>query len=175
MNIIAIDTNIFYQLLSPGSPAAKIAKLLKVLSEQKYYLCLDIKGRISAEYSRMLLPVIKKRDETGFERQLVTYWLSSEQHHIVELDFGDKLMQLIQQGFSHSLGQETAKKEVVDRIFVYVSCKSGCWLITDDREHILTARESVMRQTRSVCQATADFIDSDQAYAYLLTRHDAHH
>ena len=71
---IAIDTNIFVHLLNPDvNHGSHIDKLLGKLIQLRYQLLVDSTRKIGNEYQQIIVPIIRNRDDTGQQLQLLRF------------------------------------------------------------------------------------------------------
>ena len=166
---VAIDTNVFRHLINPqDNIGLHINKLLEHLQHLGVRLILDDKGCIFGEYSRMIVPLISTRDDTGNERQILNYWVHYMPRRIVDIDCQDGLMTSIAKVIC-----EPAER--VDRILVYVALRSGRILITNDKRHILSGPDRGRRNQcprRKILLCKTSRIRSDGAG--ILSSQEAH-
>jgi hypothetical protein len=142
MPYVGIDTSIFVHLLNPAvNHGSHIDKLLGYLIGLRYQLLVDSTRKISNEYQQMIVPIIRNMDETRPQLPLLRFWMSLDIRHQVELNPRDNLMQQIR-GVIHE------RNEHADRAFVYVVCREGAILVTNDQIHILRRRNDLLRKTR---------------------------
>jgi predicted nucleic acid-binding protein len=158
---VAIDTSVFMDYLNPQKNTNDhIDRLLSVLAKRKYHLCLDSDSRIQGEYESKIRPIIKNRDESGFERQMLQYWLDHSPKHSVPLDMGDDVMTRIK-------GIVAERKESLDRVFIYVAIHADTKLVTNDSVHIIDRRRDLRKLAKRRTAHNADFMTSEQASADL--------
>ena len=154
---LAIDSNIFEHLLNPAwNVDSHINRLLKYLQEERFDLCVDVNRRIASEYDRVIVPIIKNRDEGSFERYILSYWMIYSTRKKVAVEENDERMKCIK-GI-------IVENELVDKIFVYIACSEDCKLITNDIGHILSRRTELLKKTRKKYRgANTDFLSSLEA------------
>jgi hypothetical protein len=161
MPYIAIDTNIFEHLLNPDrNLGSHIDKLLGHLIRAQYQLLVDSTKKIGNEYEQMIVPIIRNRDDTGQQLQLLRHWMKSEVRHMVDLTQTDNLMQQIRRVIYE-------KDEHADRAFVYVVCRRDSILVTNDHTHILGRRNDLLRKTKKERGKNTDIQCSNDAYDNL--------
>lgn len=139
---IGIDTNIFLHLLNPlENHDSHIDKLLGQLIEMQYFLLEDSTKKIGNEYLKMIVPMLRNKDETRPQLPLLRYWMNPDIRHSVELNPKDSLMQKIKEVI-HEINEHA------DRAFVYVVCREDAILVTNDLVHIFKRRKELLRRTK---------------------------
>ena len=157
MLFIAIDTNIFLHLFNPAENTdSHIDKLLGVLITSHYQLLVDSTRKIGNEYQQKIVPIIRNLDETKPQLPLLRFWMNMDIRHEVELDGTDALMVKIK-----SVMHEP--DEHADRAFVYVACKEGAVLVSNDFFHIRDRRDEILKKTRKERASDADIQSSREA------------
>ena len=127
---IAIDTNIFEQLLNPqNNTGDHITRILEVLTRYKIKLLVDNGDRIKKEYQNRIKPLILRQLENPMHRVVLQYSLAPENYEKKAINGGDDLMRTIR--------NIMPVREGVDKIFVYLILKNGKVLITNDRADII--------------------------------------
>jgi hypothetical protein len=163
MSYIGIDTNVFLHLLNPKyNHDSHIDELLRRLIRLRYQLLVDSSRKIGNEYERLIVPIIRKEDETRPQLPLLRLWMSIDIRYQVTLDPVDKLMQRIKKVIYE-------KAEHADRAFVYVVCRQDAMLVTNDDRHILRRRTALLRSTRSERGPRTDIQPSRKAAFRLWT------
>jgi predicted nucleic acid-binding protein len=158
---VAIDTSVFMDYLNPDKNTNDhIDTLLSVLAKRKYRLCVDATDRIKGEYEDKVRPIIQNQEESGFERQLLIYWLDASPKNPREVDMGDALMVGIK-------GIVEERKESLDRIFVYVAIHADTKLVTNDSMHIIKRRQDLRKLAKRRKAKSVDFMTSEQAASDL--------
>jgi hypothetical protein len=160
---VTIDTSVFKDYLNPEKNTDDhIDKLLSVLAKRKYRLCVDEGGRIDGEYKVQIGPIIQNRDEGGFERQMLAYWLVDNPRIPIPTDMGDELMVQIKRIIIEI-------KETLDRIFVYVAIRGQSRLVTNDGIHIVARRKELRKAAKKdgAPKDKVDFLHSLEATANL--------
>ena len=157
---IAIDSNVFEHLLNPDwNGDSHIDHLLIHLQKKKFQLCVDTNGRITSEYDRIIMPIIKNRDEGSVERYILSYWMIYCERKNASVDENDARMACIRGIITEN--------ELFDRVFVYVACSEDCKLVTNDTVHILARRKDLLKATKKRFRGSStDFLSSrefDQA------------
>lgn len=138
---VAIDTCVFMHLLNPQNNENKhINGLLSHFVHFNFFLLVDSTKKIPKEYESRIVPILRKSFDTGTEIYLLRYWMNSARHTVVQLDTRDTLMRRIETVICE-------RGEHADRAFVYVACKRDSDLVTNDIQHILRRRQSILRQT----------------------------
>ena len=161
MPYIAIDTNIFEHLLNPDmNLGSHIDKLLGHLIRAQYLLLVDSTRKIGNEYEQMIIPIIRKRDDTGQQLQLLRHWMKPEVRHQVDLIQTDNIMQQIRNVIHE-------QDEHADRAFVYVVCRKNSILVTNDRTHILGRRNDLLKRTKRERGRNTDIQCSNDAFRNL--------
>jgi hypothetical protein len=155
---ITIDTSVLMDYLNPEKNINDhIDTLLAVLAKRKYHLCVDSDDRIKGEYESKLRSIVKNRDESGFERQVLLFWLDVSSRVPVPLDMGDELMVGIK-------GIVFERKESLDRIFVYVAIHADTKFVTNDGTHIVSRRKDLRKLAKkSRGSKNVDFPNSQTA------------
>lgn len=143
MCTIAIDTCVFEHLLNPQwNTEAHIDALLMNLLKSNHRLLVDEPGRIAREYITMIIPIIRNNaEERAAVLPLLRHWMSQEIRETIAVDRQDALIRHIQ-----SIIIE--RDELVDQMFVYVACRRGTTLVTNDRQHILSRAGALLRRPR---------------------------
>jgi hypothetical protein len=162
---VVIDTSVFMDYLNPDKNTNDhIDTLLSVLGKKKYHLCVDKDDRIKSQYEDRIRPIIKNRDEGGFERKVLEYWLDASPKLPMEVDMGDALMVGIK-------GIIVEQKESLDRIFVYVAILADTKLITNDGIHIVQRRQDLrnLAKKQKPKKKNVDFMTSEQAAGDLAS------
>jgi len=169
---IAIDTNVFEQLLNPQENTDNhIDKLLGTLATDKVGLVVDKERRTENEYKNRFILMFKNSSEKNTQQlSLLRYWIIPQvgNRKRISVSNRDQLMEAIRGVITEN--------EAVDRIFVYVAFKSDRILITNDRRHIIKGglrekperRKALLRKTRK-CRPNqrAEMLSSIEA-AYRL-------
>ncbi|MCI0642757.1 MAG: hypothetical protein L0Y72_27410 [Gemmataceae bacterium] len=133
-----------------------IDTLLSVLGKRKYQLAVDGNDRIKGEYEKQIRPIIRNRDESGFESRVLLYWLDACPRFPVPLDMGDELMTKIK-------GIVVERKESLDRIFVYVAIMANTKLVTNDGTHIIDRRKDLRKLAKKRDADNVNFMSSKNA------------
>ena len=169
---VAIDTNVFLHLRNPQENTnSHINDLLKYLQANKTNLVVDDKRRILNEYNNQIAPMITNADERLDEIYVLRYWLLNADRRIIALDMKDNLM--------GTIGKIIIEpSETVDRIFVYVTFKEGCRLISNDCMHIVigpvrerskgSRRQRLARDTKRLRANGAEILTSKEAHGKCL-------
>lgn len=130
-NSVAIDTNIFQQLLNPAfNIDDHIGQFLRALQDQETRIICDDLGKIFGEYESTLTPIIRNRSETDSAIYVLRYWVEIAPKATEKVNLRDQLMTRIRQVIKE-------RSESVDQILVYVALKGGKPLITNDHIHIV--------------------------------------
>ena len=146
MGCLAIDTNVFLDILNPEKNTnSHINKLLEHLQKCSVMLIVDEEREIEKEYScriRQIVEGISVTQEKTNERYMLRYWLYKSERHRVPVTSEDELMR----GIKKIIYEDD---ENVDRIFVYVAFMAEKILITNDKKDILfgTKQESANYET----------------------------
>lgn len=164
MNAIAIDTNVFLQLLNDrNNPDSHIDQLLSHLARKKFSLLLDSTQKIQNEYEEKIVPIIRKVDETGIQLLLLKYWMELRPFTMIDLDPTDRLMTSIKKVIHE-------KDEHADRAFVYVVCIGNCCLVSNDDQHIISRRSELRSETRKLRGNDTVFKNTREAIQHLVAK-----
>ena len=134
---VALDTNIFEQLLNPQeNKDGHINVLLGHLQQECVSLLLDRECRIKREYTHRITPILRDAHERLNEAQILRYWLEYAPIMHSEVNLTDELMSIV--------SRIILENEAVDRILVYVALRQGKILVSNDHRHIVDgpSRES---------------------------------
>ena len=149
---VAIDTNVFVQLLNPQNNInGHINSLLVHLQEKGVSLLLDSKNRIWGEYANRLTLNNPSAYVRLNEAEILEYWLEYAPKCSLRVNLSGELMTVIK--------GVIFEEEAVDRILVYVALSKGKTLVSNDRRHIVDGpswessqrprRNRLLRKSRS--------------------------
>lgn len=129
---IVIDTCVFEHIFNDenNNSDGHIDELLGRLSADSIRLGVDEAKAIFREYDRRLSPRFSNEDDTGNRLTILRYWLSPDNHELIDVDLKGPLHIAIKSVI-------VERKEKVDRVLVAVACSLGRILVTNDRIHIL--------------------------------------
>ena len=163
---IAIDTNVFVQLVQDKNRDKHITRLLTHLQQANVKLTVDDQNEIFGEYAREIPPRIRNASDKLNERQLLIYWFSIVGKNEIPLSLDDALMRVVKRLITES-GTKT------DQIFVYVALKAGSILISNDEPNIVLGtkrerrtthrRDNLMKQTRKLRPKGSNILNSREA------------
>ena len=160
-DFIAIDVNIFEQLLNRNSPHNHhITVIIRYLIEKRIRLLVDSSKKINSEYYKRLGRFIQKNSERRKDRILLIRILHPKNLEQVDVNIRGKLMVKITK-----LIPVTKK---ADRFYVYVAFKRGRVLVTNDEKDIGNKRQKLLRETKKCrAQEDEDILNSQEAYDKL--------
>lgn len=164
---IAIDTNVFENLLNPQENRERhINRLLTHLIEECVALLLDKDGRIWGEYLNRIGPILANTDDRGAEIYILRYWIGAAPCLHSAVDLSDELMTIIKKVIHET-------PETVDRILVYVALSKGRVLVSNDHKHIVSGpvresgqtprRDRLKRSSRKVRPKGGNILTSKEA------------
>jgi len=159
---IAIDTNVFIHLTNPhNNPGSHIDQLLMHLAKNQPRLCVDSTCKIGNEYEEKLGPRIRDLNDTGLAVYLLRFWMNPDIRDVIETHLTDLLMRRIRQVIPEV-------DEHADRAFVYVSCRGGCCLVSNDDGHIYSRRKDLKDKTRKLRGENWRIVNSQEAIGFLV-------
>ena len=157
---IAIDACVFINLFDTRKSANEDGHVDMVLSHyllKDYQLLVDSTGKIGLDFKKIIIPILTGASEEGTQLTLLRQWMMPERHQVVDLQPTDLLMRAIR-----SVIYEPS--ESPDRAFVYVACKNGTDLISNDEIHILGRRGDLLKAAKKAGYKSTEIVSSKEAY-----------
>ena len=159
---IAIDTNIFKDLLNPRKNTnCHIEKLLDALQSDCICLIVDKGGKIDGEYCTSIYNEVNDGNASSEYTELLRYWLNSDDWKEVDTRNGPT------SAIKNIIGQNNT----VDATFVCVAMVSDKTLITNDRADIINKgkRGKLLKLAKKMpCKCKSfEILDSKEAHGKL--------
>jgi len=137
-----IDTNVFMHMFNPRhNEKSHIESLLISMQKKKYKLSIDNHAKITGEYAKHLLPLIKKSDDVDVGRFIIKYWMDSANHDPVEFNLNDPVFSPIDKIIPVTVNRK-------DRYFIATAILQPCNLVSNDDDHIISNRTKLRNKTK---------------------------